>query len=1237
VVGSQITDNHATLDGILSGGGGGGITLRNAGMQVDDSTISGNSGRAGGGILIRDGNYAVSIKNSHVDGNSTRGGGAGGIWRSGNMSLEIINSSVDNNVSSGRGGGMEVLGRGAFLLEDSSVSGNTANGHSFSSSAGGGGIVVESDAASFGNSLVIRRSKIADNHATFDGGGLHLNETSTLQIEDSEILGNTTNDSGGGIFGSGQYSLPAGSFPLQIRRTRIVGNGAVGGGNAVHLEGHPYGGKFGHGTAAMIESSEISGNQRIQSTYSSNFGAIYARSERLSIIDTVISGNSGTGITFKSSTATTPTLVVTNTTVAGGIISYGGAVQLTDTSVVGSAGTGVYVSGASLDIAGGAICDNGDRGIDADDGDVSVSNANISGNGNVGLYVRHGSLVVESSTISANRSTSDGGGIFCVGDAVDTLTINKSTISGNEARAGGGIFTLNDLTMTDSVVSGNRSTDERGGISTNSDLLIIRSEISNNRTTGASSYGGGIKTSGSLLEIRDSDVSNNEAMGPGGAIYTYATVQIEGSNFAGNVAGTDGGAIYAGVNAFTMLDSTVTGNCATGGAGGGIMSGSVIVIRDSSVTYNVAALSGGGIAGGNPEIVRSNIANNSSGQNGGGGIAGYNGTVSIFDSSVTNNSATGIDAHGGGVSSRTVNVTQSTISNNRTNGSSGHGGGIYAQFGLKLDQSTVANNMAMEPGSDGGGVYLGGLLSLTATVIADNTSGGINHDVRPAGPITAQATLVGDTSGWTTQQLGWFDAGIGNLRDQNALLGPLAYNGGPVFEDGTRMLTHALLSGSPAIDAGDPTVNGPVATYRFEEVTETLVAEDSAGSNDGMYHGDPLLGAAGAPRAEGTAATFDGIDDYVTIPPSITEDFSFSLWVKTSQHISGPVEILRQVAGADSIGFALYMSNGRPALLVGSTQIASNVTINDGNWHHLAVTRDATTGARAIFVDGVVRDGESATRGPLGVLGTPEEIYVGGSPDGWIRFEGTMDELLLFDQVLAATEVARLAATELPAFDQRGEPFARVADGDNVGGARIDIGAVEWQVNPLPGDYNFDGIVNAADYSVWRNTLGSTTDSRADGTSATTPGAPDGVVDELDYAFWKANFGNVLQQGAGSGEQGIIQSAGELRLAGSIGATETTVAAVATPARRSSPAVEAEDLVVQSFKLGRRTVISRHDTATVRGRTTHDDALLAWLSRRGNQHASVGGDDELEHADDTAADSAVGTLDEAFAALSGGF
>jgi len=61
---------------------------------------------------------------------------------------------------------------------------------------------------------------------------------------------------------------------------------------------------------------------------------------------------------------------------------------------------------------------------------------------------------------------------------------------------------------------------------------------------------------------------------------------------------------------------------------------------------------------------------------------------------------------------------------------------------------------------------------------------------------------------------------------------------------------------------------------------------------------------------------------------------------------------------------------------------------------------------------------------------------------------------------------------------------------------------------PLTGDYNSDGLVDAADYTVWRNTLGSTDDLRADGNL-------NGVVDATDYQLWKANFGT--QAGAGSG------------------------------------------------------------------------------------------------------------------------
>jgi hypothetical protein len=51
------------------------------------------------------------------------------------------------------------------------------------------------------------------------------------------------------------------------------------------------------------------------------------------------------------------------------------------------------------------------------------------------------------------------------------------------------------------------------------------------------------------------------------------------------------------------------------------------------------------------------------------------------------------------------------------------------------------------------------------------------------------------------------------------------------------------------------------------------------------------------------------------------------------------------------------------------------------------------------------------------------------------------------------------------------------------------------------GDYNLDGAVDSADYTVWRDTLGSTTDLRADGDG-------NGVVEEADFQLWRAHFGD---------------------------------------------------------------------------------------------------------------------------------
>jgi hypothetical protein len=60
---------------------------------------------------------------------------------------------------------------------------------------------------------------------------------------------------------------------------------------------------------------------------------------------------------------------------------------------------------------------------------------------------------------------------------------------------------------------------------------------------------------------------------------------------------------------------------------------------------------------------------------------------------------------------------------------------------------------------------------------------------------------------------------------------------------------------------------------------------------------------------------------------------------------------------------------------------------------------------------------------------------------------------------------------------------------------------------PLAGDYNGNGTVDAADYVVWRKTLGSTTVLAADGDD-------NGRVDQEDYAVWRFTFGNSAGAGA---------------------------------------------------------------------------------------------------------------------------
>ncbi|RIK26371.1 MAG: hypothetical protein DCC54_07320, partial [Anaerolineae bacterium] len=219
---------------------------------------------------------------------------------------------------------------------------------------------------------------------------------------------------------------------------------------------------------------------------------------------------------------------------------------------------------------------------------------------------------------------------------------------------------------------------------------------------------------------------------------------------------------------------------------------------------------GGGIynEGGTLTVTNSALSGNSA-DNGGGGIYNYSGTVTVTNSALSNNSA----GYGGGIYSdnySTVTVTNSTISGN--NATSTNGGGIfnYYQSTLTVANSTFSGNSA---NINGGGIHnaYSGTLTVTNSTLsgnsANNFGGGIYNNLLAtmnySNTIIANSAAGGDCSNGGT-----IGANVNNLVENGSCsptfsgdpnLGPLQDNGGPTQ-------THALLTGSAAIDAGNAAV-----------------------------------------------------------------------------------------------------------------------------------------------------------------------------------------------------------------------------------------------------------------------------------------------------------------------------------------------------------------------------------------------------------------------------------------------
>ncbi len=247
---------------------------------------------------------------------------------------------------------------------------------------------------------------------------------------------------------------------------------------------------------------------------------------------------------------------------------------------------------------------------------------------------------------------------------------------------------------------------------------------------------------------------------------------------------------------------------------------------------------------------------------------------------------------------------------------------------------------------------------------------------------------------------------------------------GTLMMYGPETLTESNLYGSSRPISCAAPISEPVAIYDFEELPGDTTFDSRVGTLPHLYctGGDscPAVGVAGAvervrPYSD-RALFFDGNDDALYYSSSgigkLDDDFSVAFWMKMDGAATGTSwqnssKIFSTWSSTNGIGVGV---NANGQLVYGQgTANANSMAVNDGQWHHVVMTRGSKDGAIALYVDGTLRQLAFMTAGTIFQNG----FSVGKSGSG-LAFPGTIDDLRVFESVLSNDTVSLMYNGEQP-------------------------------------------------------------------------------------------------------------------------------------------------------------------------------------------------------------------------------
>jgi hypothetical protein len=209
-----------------------------------------------------------------------------------------------------------------------------------------------------------------------------------------------------------------------------------------------------------------------------------------------------------------------------------------------------------------------------------------------------------------------------------------------------------------------------------------------------------------------------------------------------------------------------------------------------------------------------------------------------------------------------------------------------------------------------------------------------------------------------------------------------------------------------------------LAYFPFDETNGTSYAMDVSGnkryttmygfeSNQSIWEGGKI----------GNAIRFDGVDDYMTLPTTISSTYTISMWLKTTSEAgdsnSANWNSQACLLAGPTNSQAIFLYNGKFGIwsgTSGSLRMTSMSTINHGSWMHLVASRNIhhthnNQGAFKMYLNGSL---DKSTNSSHTANSTGALLHIGRTQGGSTHFQGLMDELYVYGRQLSAIEVQNL-------------------------------------------------------------------------------------------------------------------------------------------------------------------------------------------------------------------------------------